>query len=253
VSPYPENNTVRARYFPAKGSKRAVLVIPQWNSDEQSHLVLCGILQRLGISSLRMSKAYHHRRMPPELERADYHVSSNLGRTIHATRQSVIDARCCLDWLEQQGYTRLGIAGTSLGSCIALLAVAHDTRVSAGVFNHISLNFSDVVWTGLSCRHIRKTLEGQVTQEEMRRYWSVISPAAYVERLRGRDLRSLLIWGSYDTTFLPEYSKEVLEKFTSLGLQHQVRALPCGHYTLGRFPYMWLDGWAICSFLYKIL
>jgi hypothetical protein len=230
-----------------------VLVIPQWNSDENSHVGLCRILQRLGITSLRMSKAYHHRRMPAELSRADYHVSSNLGRTIHATRQSVIDARCCLDWLEGQGFRRLGIIGTSLGSCIALLAAAHDMRVRAAVFNHVALNFSDVVWTGLSCRHIRETLEGNVTQEQMRRYWSVISPAAYLERLCGRELQSLLIWARHDTTFLPEYSRSVVEKFATLNLPHQVREMPCGHYTLARFPYEWLDGWAICRFIYKIL
>ena len=53
---------------------------------------------------LRMTMAYHAERMPEELQRADYHVSSNIGRTIHASRQSIIDVRACLDWLEQQGY-----------------------------------------------------------------------------------------------------------------------------------------------------
>jgi pimeloyl-ACP methyl ester carboxylesterase len=252
-TPYPENNTVWAEYFPVPGARRAVLVIPQWNSGEDSHLNLCALLQRLGIPSMRMSKAYHHRRKPPETDRADYHVSSNLGRTIHATRQSVLDARSCLDWLEQQGFERLGILGTSLGSCVALLAVAHDPRVRAAVFNHVSLHFSDVVWTGLSCRHIRRTLDGHVTAEAMRRYWYPISPAAYLDKMQRPDLQSLLIWGRYDSTFRPEYSRLVLEEFARLGLRHRVSTLPCGHYTTGRFPYSWMDAWAICRYLYKIL
>ena len=37
--------------------------------------------------------------------------------------------RCCLDWLEAQGYNRLGIVGTSLGSCYAFIATAHDPRI----------------------------------------------------------------------------------------------------------------------------
>jgi len=67
---------------------------------------------------------------PPELQRADYAVSANICRTIDATRQAVIDVRCCFDWLETQGYNRLGIVGTSLGSCYACLASAHDERIS---------------------------------------------------------------------------------------------------------------------------
>ena len=69
--------------------------------------------------------------MPPELTRADYAVSANIGRTIDATRQAVIDVRSCYDWLQQRGYTDLGIVGTSLGSCYAFLATAHDPSGSA--------------------------------------------------------------------------------------------------------------------------
>ena len=103
-----------------------------------------------------MSMAYHDRRMPPELQRADYHVSSNVGRTIHAARQSIIDARACLDWLESRGFQRIAILGTSLGSCIACIAAAHDRRIRTGVFNHVSMYFSDVVWTGLATQHVRR-------------------------------------------------------------------------------------------------
>ena len=62
----------------------------------------------------------------------------------------MIDTRACIDWLVQQGYERIGILGTSLGSCVAFIAAAHDPRVRVGIFNHVSMYFSDVVWTGLS-------------------------------------------------------------------------------------------------------
>ncbi|HTT61590.1 MAG TPA: alpha/beta hydrolase family protein [Bryobacteraceae bacterium] len=253
-TPYPENNVVRAGFFPARrDGGRAVVVLPQWNADEQSHLGLCTLLNRFGITALRMNLAYHGPRMPPELQRADYHVSSNLGRTIHAGRQSVIDARACLDWLAQQGYGRLGILGTSLGSCIAFIAAAHDRRLAAGVFNHVSLYFGDVIWTGLSTGHIRQGLVGEVTQDQLREYWSVISPAAYLERLGDRDLKSLLIWARHDSTFLPMYSRQVLEYFESRRLPHEVYALPCGHYTTGQFPFNLLDGLVMCRYLNRYL
>ncbi|HUQ90450.1 MAG TPA: alpha/beta hydrolase family protein [Bryobacteraceae bacterium] len=249
-SRYPENNTVHADYFPAPGHQgRAVIVLPQWNSDVNGHVGLCKLLNKFGLTALRMSMAYHDRRMPAELQRADYHCSSNVGRTIHASRQSIVDVRSCLSWLQQQGYTRLAILGTSLGSCMAFIAAAHDLRVKCCVFNHVSMYFSDVVWTGLSTQHVRKGLESHLTQEDLRRYWSVISPASYLDRLRGRDMKSLLVWAKYDTTFIPEFSRQVLDNFKQRGFPHQVFTLPCAHYTTGKFPFNWMDGLAMCRFL----
>ena len=253
-SPYPENNRVHAAFFPAsRGPSRAVLVLPQWNADEGSHLGLCRLLNRFGITALRMSLAYHDRRMPPELQRADYHVSSNLGRTIHASRQSIVDARACVDWLEDRGYQRIGILGTSLGSCIAFITAAHDQRISSGVFNHVSMYFGDVIWTGISAGHIQQALAGEITQDQLREYWAVISPASYLERLENRDLKSLLVWARHDSTFLPVYSQQVLEHFRGRNLPHEVFTLPCGHYTTGRFPFNIMDGLAMCRFLSRNL
>lgn len=255
VTPHEENNTVHAEYLPAADAGgRAVLVIPQWNSDEGSHLGLCRLLNRFGLSALRLSPAYHHRRKPPETARADYHVSANLGRTVQATRQSVLDARAALDWLASRGYRRLGILGTSLGSCLALLVAAHDRRLKAAAFNHVSMNFGDVVWTGMSCRHIRGSLEGRLTLEELNRCWRVISPSAYLERLaERRELSSLLVWAPYDTTFRPEYSRQVLEAFRRLGIRHRAVTLPCGHYTTAKFPFNLWDGWELARFLSREL
>ena len=248
-SRYPENDTVNALWFPTpKDRGRALVVLPQWNSDVNGHVGLAKLLNRFGISALRMTMAYHAERMPAELERAEYHVSSNIGRTIHASRQSVIDARACLDWLEQQGYSRVGILGTSLGSCIAFITAAHDARVKVGIFNHVSMYFSDVVWTGISTQHVRQGFGDVLGQDDLRRYWSVISPASYLKRFQGRDLQSLLIWARHDTSFLPVYSQQVLQSFRELKLAHKVFRLPCGHYTTGQFPFNLLDGLTMCRF-----
>ena len=59
---YPENDVVTARWFPARGdrkSRAAVIVLPQWNSDGESHNGLCRIFSMLGISALRLSLPYH--------------------------------------------------------------------------------------------------------------------------------------------------------------------------------------------------
>jgi len=254
ATPYPENNTVHALWFPAeRDRKRALVVLPQWNSGTDGHVGLAKLLNRFGISALRMTMAYHAERMPAELQRADYHVSSNIGRTIHASRQSCIDVRACIDWLVAQGYQRIGILGTSLGSCVAFIAAAHDVRVRTGIFNHVSMYFSDVVWTGLSTQHVRQGFGDRVTQDDLRRYWAVISPASYLNRMQGRELPSLLIWARHDSSFLPVYSRQVLDAFRNLRLQHEVFTLPCGHYTTGQFPFNLMDGLVMCRFADRYL
>jgi Alpha/beta hydrolase domain containing 18 len=251
---FPENNTVHGEFFPCRRARgRAVLVMPQWNAGEGGHVGLCRLLNCFGLTALRMSLAYHDRRMPAETQRADYHVSSNIGRTIHAGRQSVIDARACLGWLESQGYDRLAILGTSLGSCIAFIAAMHDPRIRVAVLNHISTWFGDVVWSGLSTKHIRQSLETAVSQTELRQLWAPISPASYFDRMPRPDLRSLLIWARYDTTFLPEFSHAVLQAFRERNVPHQALALPCAHYTSGQPPFKFIDGFAMCHFAAKHL
>ena len=258
-TPYAENNVVHAQWFPAKeskgrtGQRKAVVLLPHWNAPANGHNALCRGLSRLGISALRISLPYHDYRMPPELQRADYAVSSNVCRTIDAARQAVIDVRCCFDWLESQGYERLGIVGTSLGSCYAYLASAHDPRIAVNVFNHCSLHVADVVWTGLSTRHIRQSLEEHIDLDRLRRAWMAISPGNYLEKFAARKHKSLFIYATYDTTFLPEFSREVVEKVREQGLDHRVVALPCGHYTLGESPFKFIDGYHICAFLKRTM
>jgi dienelactone hydrolase len=247
-TPYPENNLVNARWFPSRG-RRAVVLLPHWNSDALAYTGLCRVLNLLGISVLRLSMPYHDIRRPAEIRRADYAVSANIGRTLDASRQGVIDVRCCLDWLEDQGYSRLGILGTSLGSCYAFLACAHDPRIRVAAFNHASTYVSDVVWHGQSTRHIREGLERQIDADRLRQLWAAISPMSYFEQFARWPKKSLIVYAKYDLTFLPEFSHEVLRQFASHRLDHKVVELPCGHYTTGETPYKFMDGWQLASFM----
>jgi len=252
-TPHAENNTVHAQWFPAKSGRKAVVLLPHWNAPATGHNALCRGLQRLGISALRLSLPYHDYRMPKELERADYAMSSNICRTIDAARQAVIDVRCCLDWLESQGFDRLGIVGTSLGSSYACLASAHDDRLAVNVFNHCSTYVADVVWTGLSTQHVRKGVEPHIDLDGLRDAWRAISPVSYLDKFAERPHKSLFIYAAYDTTFLPHLSRDIVRRIGELGIDHKVVVLPCGHYTLGETPFKFIDGYHICSFLKRHL
>jgi dienelactone hydrolase len=204
-----------------------------------------------------LSKPYHDIRRPAELERSDYAVSANIGRTLSACRQAVVDIRCCIDWLEEQGYEHFGVLGTSLGSCYGFLASAHDPRIRVNAFNHASTAFGDVVWAGQSTRHIKQALDDAgMTQDRVRALWSAISPVSYYDRIAspeagGPEKKVLLIYANYDLTFPKEYSLKVVEAFKRVGLHFEKHVLPCGHYTTGETPFQYIDGWWMGSFVYR--
>ena len=264
-TPTPENNTARARFFPAEPPRRtsqktsatrrrAVVVLPQWNADAESHVALCRLLARLGIAALRLTLPYHEERRPAELERADFMVSPNVGRTLQSLRQAVVDTRAAVAWLDAQGYERIGVTGTSIGSCTAFLAFVHDERIDAGVFNHVSGYVADVVWRGISTQHVRAGIEGAITLEELREAWLPISPMSYVQRLaslRRRPMR--FIAARHDLTFPADLSHEVIAGVRATGVPVNVSWLPCGHYTSGERPWVYLDAWKILGFLRKNL
>jgi pimeloyl-ACP methyl ester carboxylesterase len=230
-----------------------VIVLPQWNATAESHVALCRFLNRFGLTALRLSMPYHDARKPEHLDRADYMVSPNVGLTIQACRQAVLEARLAADWLVQQGYQKLGIIGTSLGSCIAFLTAAHDDRFRVCILNHASSYFADVVWTGLTTRHVRLGLETEITLEELRRFWSVISPQTFVHRLQGKGKKILSISARYDLSFLPHLTQQFHEELERWGVPFDTATLPCGHYTTGVFPFNYLDGFLIANYFRKHL
>ncbi|HXG84607.1 MAG TPA: hypothetical protein VNI84_11325 [Pyrinomonadaceae bacterium] len=250
-----ENNTAYAKFFPhEKDKKAAVVVLPHWNAKAGSYFDLCKVFNRVGVSALRLTLPYHEERMPPELERADYLVAPNVGRTLQSLRQSVVDTRAAVAWLKQQGYEKVGVVGTSIGSCVGFFAFAHDRTIDAGVFNHVSGYVADVVWQGLSTYHVKQGLENDISLDELREFWLPISPMVYMEKLSKMPPRpQRYIYTLYDLTFPVDLSRQMMQALRDKNIEHDEVAIPCGHYTLGEKPWVYLDGWKIVSYLRKHL
>lgn len=254
-TPHAENNTVYLRYFPAQGGgangqrlrRRGVVVLPQWNADEGGHVGLCRLLARVGISAARLTLPYHDRRMPPELTRADFIVSSNIARTLQVNRQAVLDARRAIAWLHRQGYESIGLLGTSLGSCLAMLTGAHEPLVKAMALNHVSPWFADVIWEGLSTAHVRAGMEGHIDLTLLRNVWRPISPQCHMDKVLGRP--TLLVYALFDLSFPLHLSRDIVRQYRMRDIPTEVRVLPCGHYTTGMAPFKYLDGYYLVRFL----
>jgi dienelactone hydrolase len=254
-SPWPENNTVHAQLFPAGNGKHrpAVLILPNWNAKWHGQLGLCHWVQRLGITALKMSMPYHDRRMAQGHERADQICGPNIGLTLQANQQAVQDARRCLRWLEQQGYTKLGILGTSIGSSIGYITLVHDEAVRAGGFFHVSTYYADVVSQGMTTNHVWDGLRHHVSVDELRDYWAPISPMPFVERGMGADRNTLMIYGKYDPTMLPELTRKMLDSLRRHGAHPKTVELACGHYSLELAPFSYIAGYRMLSFFRSAL
>ena len=254
-TPSPENNTAYAQFFPHTDNKKsAVVVLPHWNAKAGTYFDLCKVFNKVGVSALRLTLPYHEERMPPELSRADYLVAPNVGRTLQSLRQSVVDTRAAVAWLKQQGYEKVGVVGTSIGSCVGFFAFAHDLTIDAGVFNHVSGYVADVVWQGLSTYHVKQGIGDNVTLDELREFWLPISPMVYMDKLATMPPRpQRYIYTLYDLTFPVDLSRDMMRSLREHHIKHDVVKIPCGHYTLGEKPWVYLDGWKIVAFLRKHL
>lgn len=258
-TPDAKNNLARARYFPvnekrARKPRTAVVVLPQWNAQPESHVEACRIFNFIGMSALRLTLPYHQERRPVDLERADHLVSTNVGRTIQSMRQGVLDTRAAVRWLKNQGYERIGILGTSVGSCIAFLAFAHEPDINAGTFNHVSGYVADVAWRGLSTLHLREGFADHLTLEELREYWAPISPVPFIARLPEMGQRPMrFIAARYDLTFPIDLTQQTIAEAKRHNLPLDVVWLSCGHYTMADMPWKAIDAWKIATFMRKHL
>ena len=148
----------------------------------------------------------------------------------------------CIAWLAAEGHDRSGILGTSLGSCLALLTTAHEPLIQAEALNHISPLFADVVWQGLSTRHVREGLEGHIDLDLLRALWKPISPRWYLDRLSTR--RTLLVYAKYDLTFPVDLSEGLVRDFRE---RHPARGgcAALRPYSTGR--HLQIRGWVVAT------
>jgi hypothetical protein len=233
----PENNHASFRVFDSGDRQRAVILLPHWNATSSDYDAFARFMRLTGVTVVCMSLPYHDERRPKSERLARLMVSANLGRTIRSCRQAVLEARLAIGWLEREGYRRIGVVGSSLGSAIAAIVAAHDQRVRAASLLLVASDFGEVVWTGRATRHIRQALDGRLTLAQLKEVWSLISPISYVSRLRERAVSTLVVSGREDQVLRPYLTARFMSALREHGIPHRWKHWPCGHYTMGTFPF----------------
>jgi dienelactone hydrolase len=132
VSPHPQNNTVHAEYYRPRGPGPfpAVIVLDITGGDQSLSRSIATYLAQKNVAALFVQMAYYGPRRPPG---SDLRLlMPDLGHTMAAIRQTVLDIRVATAWMESRRELdpkRLGILGTSLGSFMGTLAAEMEPKL----------------------------------------------------------------------------------------------------------------------------
>lgn len=236
VTEFPNNNLVTAKVTQRGARKKALVIFHHWNAGSRQ-TTLAKILALMGWTVVEMAMPYHFERFRKGASHADYMLGANLGRTLSSARQAVLDGRALISWLEDTGHTEIAVLGMSLGSWVAGLIAAHDSRVSkASLFLHGG-SLADMVWTGRATEALKSSLEGHLSLEELRGAWGQLNLGQHAHRLSREGLELQLILGKRDRVVLYELSRKFIAEMEAAGCRPSVKALDCGHYSLALPPF----------------
>ena len=98
---------------------------------------------------------------------------------------------------------------------------------------------------------MREGLDGHIELDLLHAFWNPISPRGYLERLRNR--KTLLVYAKYDLTFPVDLSEDLVRAFQEMGIPHELAVMRCGHYSIGKAPFKFVDGYILTRFLKKAL
>jgi pimeloyl-ACP methyl ester carboxylesterase len=232
------NDLVRVDIVRETQRWRAVIIIPHWNTQATSYLTMGKIISYCGFSVFIITLPHHSGRGgEANLRVANDFLNADLGATIRSVRQSVVDTRLLIGWLTQRGYSEINLIGVSLGSCVGALVAAFEPRIRRAALLLTAGDFAETVWTGRATAHIRNEIENHVTFECLQKIWSIISPINFLQNFVENAIPLMILSARRDGVVPFRSSQAFISALQRAGVPLIWRILPCGHYTLARFPF----------------
>ncbi len=163
-TPYPEaNNVVGYMFIPNEKKTDSALIFLHGMGDR--NLVPLSWFPRKfaenGIPSFLMILPYHFERTPKGMKSGKKVLLDDMPDTIKDFRQSVIDVRTSMDFLEREGISNgeFSLMGVSFGGMVGTIASGVDNRVKKAIFVITGGNYRYITWKSLATRVLRKKYE----------------------------------------------------------------------------------------------
>lgn len=223
-----ENDTVFAEYYRPKGCGPfpAVIVLDITGGNQELSRLISNTLAQNKIASLFVQMAYYGPRRPAGSKLRL--LSPNIAQTMNAIRQTVLDVRRAVAWLEARPEVdpqRMGLHGTSLGSIIGALTAEMEPKLSRV---SILLGGGDLVNSfydhpqATPYRKIWETIGG--TKQQVAQALAPVDPITCAANLKGRKV--LMIAGKRDE-IVPPRATEALWKAAG---EPRIVWYDCTHY-----------------------
>ncbi|WP_020472533.1 alpha/beta hydrolase [Zavarzinella formosa] len=212
-SPHESNNTVHAEYYrPAgKGPFPGVILLDILDGSQVVSRGLASMFAQNDIAALIIQMPYYGPRRPAgEKIRL---LSPNINQTMDNIRQTVLDNRCGVAWLESRpevNKKKLGIHGTSLGSFMGALTAESEPRLTRVSLLLGGGGLVDAYWEHPQAKPLLAALSTiGITRDVMK---AAIAPADPITNAAVlKDKRLLMIAASRDDVVPPAAAKTLWE------------------------------------------
>ncbi|MFN7950112.1 MAG: alpha/beta hydrolase family protein [bacterium] len=206
---YEANATVHVRWIRhlARPERPTLIYLHSWMQPDfkwEERQMLPGLARKLGVHIARMQLPYHGLRRPKGSRfHGEYFWTADLVRTIEAIRQSVMDARALIGWLDESGQGPVGMSGASLGGMMTLTTACVEPKLAFVISVAAHLDLPSVM--------LEASLLTRFRRELATFGWGPEHVGDYLREVGFQELKPaipkdhiLLIAGRYDRILRPE-------------------------------------------------
>tara|TARA_B100001059_G_C17754043_1_gene538879 strand:+ start:105 stop:1220 length:1116 start_codon:yes stop_codon:yes gene_type:complete len=247
TTPDNKNNTFEC-IVTGSGSKEHAIVVFHHLYARNRYPKFAKFFASKGITVIEATLPYHFNRGDDGATEENL-LSADIGRTVQAMRQAVLDGRKVVAWLHELGFAKISVVGMCIGGTVAGLVAAHEEKVDKAVLMVTPMSPADLVWTAETMKPLRKRIEANMTLEELRAVWKIINLNLNTFGLTRPELETMIILGEEDTIVRPAGSEWIIKFLQETECSPEVLRLGCGHSSIGIFPYNVVAAWKVLRFL----